>query len=86
MKYRIVERPDGSEMIELFVNNHKIGNVSKCTDGYLAQGKRKPVATMAHAAEQLLNIAINRNMHEYYNMQKMLQAVIMERNWEEVEP
>jgi hypothetical protein len=71
--------PNGSEYLDLIVDNVSIGHVVKCTDGYLARGKQKPVQTLFAAAKQLLDTEISRKTNELDKLKGKLRKVLNDK-------
>ena len=54
----------------------KLGIIKVVNDGYLAIGKRKPVATLEEAAKQILDRKMNACMSEHEKHRKLLGRVL----------
>lgn len=68
--------PSGTEYYDLFVGKVQIGHATLEGEGFLAQGRRKPVATLYDCAKQLLDSKMNACMKEHAVCQKLLRAVL----------
>jgi hypothetical protein len=68
--------PNGDLYVVLSVHNKRIGSVTKLDGGYLAQGRRKPVATVDEAAKQLIDSEISKHHNEIQALRAMLATVL----------
>lgn len=71
-----IKLPNGSDAVELFVHNQKIGLAIKANGGWLVPNKRKPVATVEEAAKQCLETAISKHSNEIQKLRSMLATVL----------
>lgn len=53
-----------------------LGMVEKVDDGYIVNGKRKPVPTLKEAAKQMLDKRMNKCLAEHDRYRKQLQAIL----------
>lgn len=51
--------PNGDHYLELSVGDTRLGMVTEVEGGYLASGRKKPVATLDQAAKQCIQRKIN---------------------------
>ena len=68
--------PNGDTYFLLSINGEDIGTVTEVDGGFLAHGRRKPVATITEAAKQLLDAKMNRCMKEHERLRKLLANVL----------
>ncbi len=68
--------PNGDEYYDLYVGKKQIGHAEICGEGFLAQGRRKPVATLKDCAKQLIDSKMNLCMKEHEHYRKLLQRVL----------
>lgn len=71
--------PNGDKYIELKVHNQVIGSAREVEGGYLATGRKKPVATLKEAAKQCLDKQISMHSNEIQKLRGMMAMALSDK-------
>lgn len=79
---KTIERtyPNGAKYFELHIHNQAIGTADVVDGGYLARGRRKPVATLEAAAKQCLDAAISEQENQANKLRGMLATLLKHKS------
>ena len=65
--------PNGDSYFEIRVGKEIVGTAIEVSDGYLAQGRKKPVSSLKEAGKQCLDKRMNDCMKEHAHLQILFQ-------------